>query len=297
MNRKIKSFLMKISYPIAKNFIAGENVKDALLTASRLNTQGFTAIINFLGEDVKTPKQAEETANVYLYLLEKIHKRNLKARISVKPSQLGLQINPLLYFDNLKEIGKKANALGIPLEIDIEHLADLNDTFKMAIYLKETLPQLNLRQAVQLRLKRTPADIYNLNEAGVKIRLCKGAYRDDKSVMTTEEIAKSRMIRCAEDLALLNRAPAFATLDKKLIKKFRKMLAENHPVLPRDYEIQLLYGFRKRLAKQFVAEKTRCAIYIPFGSNWLPYGLRRFKYIVKKFPAVIWDEIMMLFEK
>ncbi len=297
MNKKVKSVLSKIAYPFAKRFIAGKTAEDALKTAKELNEQGLEAIINYLGEDVKTQKQAGETTNVYLYLLVEIRERNLQARISVKPSQLGLQINPPCYYGNLFKIGKAACAFDIPLEIDMEHFKDVEATIQNTIALKKAFPDLNIRQAIQTRLWRSTVDIDDLTATRVKIRLCKGAYKDEKSELVPEKIAGNRIIYHSEELIKQKMNPAIATHDSKLLNKYLKEFPNDT-----EAEIQLLLGIKKRLAKKLGEAHLRCplyinAIYVPFGTNWLPYGLRRFKYVAKKLPPIIWDEIMMLFEK
>ncbi len=288
MNKILKSVLMKIAYPFAKRFIAGKTAEDALLVAEKLNKAGLEAIINFLGEDIKTDSEAWETAQVYHYLLREIFKRKLKARVSIKPSQLGLGLQsiPSPYFANLKSLATVASYLNIPLEIDMEHFKNIDKTISATIRLKKELPMLNLRQAIQTRLWRSTVDIDNLTESGVKIRLCKGAYKDEKSELAPEKIAGNRIIYHSEELMKQKMDPAIATHDLRLIKKLINSGCEN----------QFLLGIRKRLAQQLAKRNLRCLIYVAFGGNWLPYGLRRFRYVVKKLPSIIWDEIIMLFE-
>ncbi len=290
MNNRIKTVLDKIIYPFAKRFIAGNEPEDAINVTEKLNKKGVVAILNFLGEDIKTTSQAAITRNFYILLIRAIWDKKLQARISIKPSQLGLQIDPVVYLNNLLIIGKAAIKFNIPVEIDIEHSKDVESTVNAAATLKHLLPELDLRQAVQMRLKRTPKDIKKLSQAGVKIRLCKGAYKDDESALIYEKFVISQYTKIARQLISKKTNPAIATLDYDLLKKFISKCESE------KCEIQLLYGFQKRLAYRLGRKNLPCAVYVPFGTNWLPYGMRRFKYILSKLPSIIKDEIILLFE-
>lgn len=260
-------------------FVAGETMEDALRVAKVLNEQGFEAIVNFLGEEVKERSQVQENVKIYLNLLKKIHFMKLKARVSIKPSQLGLKIDPRIYWHQMVLIGKGAFIFKVPLEIDMETEDTVVETINETISLAEYYPGLNLRQAMAMNFKESFTHLYNLTAAGVKVRLCKGAYPSDYN----EKIAKQRYFSAADYLLRHNANSDFATHDLKLLMR----IFDLRSAYPAPCGFQFLLGLRKRTWKQLVEKKERVAIYVPFGSHWLPYAKRRWKYLLKKLPSIM----------
>ncbi len=273
-------------WPVKKfvqRFVSGDTMEDAFRVAEELNKQGLEAIINFLGEEVKSREQAQENVGVYKDILREIYQRKLKARVSVKPSQLGLKINRDFYWHNLWEVGRNAFIFDIPLEIDMETEDTVSATIEGTIHLKEYFTSkifgaIDLRQAVAMNYKNIFDHIFDLTKAGVKIRLCKGAY---KSSISDKNEVKGRY-RSAFSFLLRNEAdPACATHDLSLTD-YALSLENEYPC-----EFQFLLGLRKRTWKKLAEERERVAIYVPFGSHWLPYAKRRWIYILKKIPSMI----------
>ena len=264
-------------------FVAGDTMENAFRVAQELNSQGFEAIINFLGEEVKDKTQVWDNVNVYAALMRGINQQKLKARISVKPSQLGLKIASDLYRQQLRWVGRDAFLNDIPLEIDIETEDAAGEIIQETINLVKYFPKLNLRQAMAMNFKDSFIHLYNLTSVGVKVRLCKGAY---SSKYSEKKIAK-KFYFAASWLLRMKANQDFATHDLGLIKHILSLKNE----YPSPCGFQFLLGLRKRTWKQLAEKKERVAIYVPFGSHWLPYAKRRWTYIIKKIPSMICDEI------
>jgi proline dehydrogenase len=260
-------------------FVAGEEMEDALKVAKVLNEQGFEAIVNFLGEEVKERSQVQENARIYLDLLKKIHFGKLKARVSIKPSQLGLKIDPRIYWHQMVSIGRDAYIYQIPLEIDMETEDTVVETINETVGLAEYYPGLNLRQAMAMNFKESFTHLYNLTAAGVKVRLCKGAYSSKYS----EKKVAERYFSAASYLFRQKANPDFATHDLRLLEKIFRLRNE----YPAACGFQFLLGLRKKTWKELATRGERVGIYAPFGTNWLPYAKRRWKYLLKKLPSII----------
>jgi proline dehydrogenase len=267
-----------------RRFVAGDTMEDAFRIAEELNRQGFETIINFLGEEVRGREQACENAGMYCNLIGQIQRKKLKARVSVKPSQLGLRIDQHFYRLNLLRVARDALIRGVLLEIDMETEDAAAATIQETIYLAEYyttkhFPWPELRQALAMNFKDSFVYLYNLTAAGIKIRLCKGAY---PSKYTERQVAE-RFLHAAEILLQRKANPDFATHDLELIKKVFQLKNE----YPAVCGFQFLLGLRKRIWKELVEKNERAAIYAPFGTNWLPYAKRRWKYLLKKLPSIL----------
>ena len=273
-----------------RRFVSGDTMEDAFRVAEKLNREGFEALINFLGEEVKNQQQARDNARMYKEILRQIHLRRLKARISIKPSQLGLRISQDFYRHNFLEVGRDAFLMRIPLEIDIETEDTAAVIIQETIYLKKYYSskyfgEIDLRQAMAMNFSKNISFeiLSDLTAAGVKVRLCKGAYPseyDEKKISRKFFAAADYLLRCDAN-------PDFATHDLQLHQEIFKLRNE----YPAVCGFQFLLGLRERTWKKLAKEGERVAIYVPFGSHWLPYAKRRWTYIIKKIPSMICDEI------
>ncbi len=266
-----------------QRFVSGDTMENAFRVAEELNKEGFEAIINFLGEEVKDRTQVWDNVNVYAAVIRGIYHQKLRARISVKPSQLGLKIASELYRQMIIWAGRIAFIHDIPLEIDIETEDTAKEIIQETILLAKIFPALNLRQAMAMNFKDSFTHLYNLTATGVKVRLCKGAYLSGYS---EKKIAK-KFYSAASWLLRMKADPDIATHDLQLHQEIFKLRNE----YPAVCGFQFLLGLRKRTWKKLAEKKERVAIYVPFGSHWLPYAKRRWKYIIKKIPSMIMDEI------
>jgi proline dehydrogenase len=260
-------------------------MEDVLRVAEKLNKEGFTAIINFLGEEAKSREQAQENVRIYIEILIQIHSRKLKARVFVKPLQLGLRISQEFYRHNLKEVGRHAFLFAIPLEIDMETEDTIKATIEETIYLKKyfttkSFGEIDLRQALAMNFKKSLDYIFDLTQEGIRVRLCKGTYQGD--FIDKNEI-KGRFRSAASYLLRQKANPDFATHDLELLGQIFKLKNE----WPAVCGFQFLLCLRKRTWKELAEKHERVAIHVPFGVNWLPYAKRRWKYLLKNSLSII----------
>lgn len=271
--------LYKIGKPLSRLFVAGDTMEDALRIAKELNEQGLEAIINFLGEEAEDQRQVYDVARIYSQLVWEIQNRDIGARVSIKPSHLGLKVYPYLYWNRLLSIAGDCFSYKVPLEIDMETEDMAAQTTGMAIQLAKHYPGLDLRQCLAMNFKDSFAYLYNLTAAGVKVRLCKGAYPSKYR----EKEVKERYLTAAYHLFQKKADPDFATHDLELLNRIHSNYRKARTVCG----FQFLFGLRRSTWKELSEQNRRVAIYVPFGTNWLPYAKRRWKYIIKKTPSII----------
>lgn len=274
--------LYKTGKPLSRLFVSGDTMEDALIVAKELNEQGLEAIINFLGEEVKSRDQAFEAIRVYAQLIWEVRTRGIRARVSVKPSQLGFKIDRQFYSDRLEYVAREAFLFKVPLEIDIETEDTVLETVEATIKLAKERPGLNIRQALSMNFKNIFPHLYNLTGSGVKVRLCKGAYPSDPPKYNEKEIA-DRYLSAAVYLFQRRAEPDFATHDLELLSRIHLSRWRYEAICG----FQFLFGLRRRTWKELVEKNMRVAIYVPFGTNWLPYAKRRWKYVAKNIPSII----------
>ena len=262
----IKKLAWKI---IAHKFIAGEEMEDALYEANNLNKKGIAAIINYLGEKVKTSEEVRKNTNIYTHLIREISCANLNAKISVKPSQLGLKINENLYFENLFSIGTLCCQYNVRMEIDMEEFSEIEKTVQNSIQLKKALPNLHLRQCLQIAAKRSAEDIKKLTDVGIHIRLCRGAYKIPHSEALLPKYYTPYRIIAYANCAFMPFIEV-ATHNTKIIN-----------ALKNDIGIQFLRGFCAQEIPILQLSGHPVAVYVPFGPEWVPYGVRRLFYLIK----------------
>ncbi len=259
---------------LAKRFVAGETIAAAIEVVRRLNAGGMTATLDFLGEDVREPREAQLTRNVYLEMLEAIERTDVRSNVSVKLTALGLLFDQAACARRLGEIVQHAVALRDPfVRIDMEGSALTQRTLDVFESLFKT--QRNVGPVIQAYLRRSPADVERLIALGARVRLCKGAYREPATIayhsMTT---IRREYLRLAEALLLRGVYPAIATHDERLISAVKSYVGE-HGIGSERFEFQLLYGVRPELQRRLVAEGYRVRIYVPFGTHWARYFYRR----------------------
>ena len=254
-------------------FVAGAQLSDAVSTAVDLNTGGIGAILDLLGEGVEDLAGASEAAGQYREAVEVIAERGIDSTVSLKLSQLGLTVDGAACAANLAMILERAKELGVGVEVDMEQ-SDLVgrtlDVFREAI---GRYPQTRL--AIQACLRRTPSDLESLAPLKPRIRLVKGAYAEpiERALGSKKEIT-AQFHYLTDWLFAHGSLPAFGTHDGGCIEH-AELAAARAGVDKRDFEIQMLYGIRRDLQKRLADEGYRVRVYIPFGSAWYPYLMRR----------------------
>jgi proline dehydrogenase len=254
-------------------FVAGDRLEDALAVAAQLNTRGIGGILDLLGEGVTNLTGAAEAVDQYIQAAEAIAARGLDATISIKLSQLGQTVDRQTCVTNLNRIIDRAEAIGVPVEIDMEDSSLVGDT--LALYKDAAARHGQVRVAIQAALRRTPFDLETLAPLKPRVRLVKGAYAEPLEAALREKKEITAQYKVLTDW-LLNHGddPAFGTHHDELIHYARKAAAEAGKGR-QEFEIQMLYGIRRDLQEELARRGYRIRVYIPFGSAWYPYFMRR----------------------
>ena len=263
----------KLFGKLVHRFIAGAELEDALSVAQSLNTRGIGAILDLLGEGVQDFAGAEEASREYLAAISAIAERRIDATVSLKLSQLGLVIDPQVCASNLGTILDKAAELGVRAEIDMEQ-SDLVDG-SLKVFQQAAHKHPEIRLAIQANLRRTPSDLDALAALKPRIRLVKGAYAEpvDKALRSRKEVT-AQFRHLTGWLFQHGSDPAFGTHDGSCIEHAERV-ADATGVGKQDFEIQMLYGIRRDLQERLAKEGYRVRVYIPYGSAWYPYLMRR----------------------
>tara|TARA_Y100000004_G_C8953840_1_gene429841 strand:+ start:727 stop:1566 length:840 start_codon:yes stop_codon:yes gene_type:complete len=261
---------MKILYPLAKRFIAGHNFDSAKPKIQTLLDDGYEVSIDYLGELSKTEEDCLRARDQYIQIIE-FYKNN-KINISIKPSQLGLLISPTMSYQNIDFIAKKAKKYNHTIRLDMEDSNVTETTKNLAIILNKKYG--NVGVAIQANLYRTKEDLRILIDNNVSIRLVKGAYKESKDIAYQDEmdIGASFFHYAAELYSSKSKNPAIATHDEELLEDIEQLIPN-----PDFFDYEFLYGIRRDLQRNFKNQGHRVRIYVPFGTDWLPYTLRRLK--------------------
>jgi len=274
-------------YPFAKRFIAGRDFESAKPVISQLISDGYDITIDYLGEISKTEKQCDKALDQYIDIINYYELTNYPLDISIKPTQLGLLLNKKQCYARLNDIVYKAYLHGMTVRLDMEDSTVTQDTIDLALKLRTQYPNIGI--ALQSNLYRTDKDLGDMMDKGISVRLVKGAYKED----ITKAYQKKRLLhdvylkqamrllsdRCRSYYHYMNDItpiPALGTHDAKLIGKICSYLTvfniEKH-----DLFIEMLYGIRRDLSFSLQKEGYCVRLYVPFGTDWLPYTLRRLR--------------------
>ena len=258
----------------ARRFVAGETVAEALASARALQERHFLLTLDLLGESVTTMETADAATRQYVQLLDAVIKAGVERNVSLKLTQLGLDVDTATAIDNVRKILERAEPAGFFVRIDMEGSAHTEPTLEIV----ETLWRHGYHQigaVLQAALLRSERDLERLNALGIRVRLVKGAYREPKGVAWQNkaevDAAYARMLRT---LLTAGHYPAIATHDPAMICLARD-LAQEHQIPMTRFEFQMLYGVRRDLQTALVAAGYRVRVYVPFGRDWFPYFMRR----------------------
>ncbi len=272
---KVRDLLFKLPFSrsAATRFVAGDKHDDALKVAADLNRRGFHVTLDLLGESVSEQFEAERATAEYADSLELIAHSEAHATISLKLTQLGLDIGTEYCTDNLRRIVEQAAALGNFVRIDMEHSDYTERTLQVFCGVFEE--HRNVGVVIQSYLKRSEDDVKRLIRLGASVRLCKGAYQEPPSVAFQDRAEVDGNFIQLMRLLLDGGTPtAIATHDERMIEATLEFAQANE--IPQDaYELQMLYGVRRRLQRELVADGLPVRIYLPYGSQWYSYFMRR----------------------
>ena len=280
-NNTVRHNLMRLPLAerAARRFVAGETPEDAIRVARELNGMGILATLNYLGENVTSPDQATAATSEYLYILDKIAESGVNANVSVKLTQLGLNIAFDAMMSNLRTILDRARSHDNFVRIDMEDSLCTERTLQAYEQLREEGYD-NVGVVLQAYLYRTQADIRRLIPRGANIRLCKGAYREPPAIAFPRKAdVNLNYVACLELLFSAEARAhgvyvAVATHDERMIG-WAKALTAREGVTKDDYEFQMLYGVRRDLQLALAREGYKVRVYVPYGTEWYPYFMRR----------------------
>jgi len=282
-----------MKYGFAKRFVAGESLEEALTASKDLCSQGRNVSLNHLGENVASEAAAREVCAGYIHMVEELHAKNLAGNISIKLTQLGLDIDKELCRSMAREIAARAAMLGRTIEMDMEGSAYTDFTLDIFESVQRELGNCGL--AVQSYLYRTGNDLQRLASIKPKIRLVKGAYREPKKIAfqkksEVDENYKKLTTYLLEGAAQGTFLPAIASHDGNMVAHAQAEAARIKVDKSR-YEFQMIYGIRRDLQEQVHAAGDTLQVYVPFGTDWCPYFMRR----LSERPANCWFVLRSLF--
>jgi proline dehydrogenase len=265
----------RLAKSLANRFVAGETIDTALAAIVPLNARGITASLDLLGESVHNEAEARAAGKAYVAMLDRIHQQKARANVSVKLTAMGLDVSEDLCVTIMHDILQRAREYQTFVRIDMEsseYTQRTLDLFEQRLY---PAYRENVGIVLQSYLYRTFADVERANLIKARVRICKGAYKEPETVAYPEKKdVDSTYVRCMHELMLKGNYPGIATHDEAIIKEAKRFAKEND-IAPNRFEFQMLYGVRRDLQDKLVREGYRMRVYVPFGTQWYPYLMRR----------------------
>ncbi len=259
----------------ASRFVAGETVESAVAALRDVNAAGLSASLDLLGESVQHAEEALQARDTYLATLDRIRASGANANVSVKLTQMGLDVDEALCVANLRAIIGKAKTHGSFVRIDMEQSTYTEKTLQL---FRDTFyPEFGGAVGVVLQsyLRRTAKDVEAMIALRARVRLCKGAYKEPESVaFPAKRDVDATYVACMERLLEHGNYPGIATHDEKIIAH-AKTFTQRKAIAPGRYEFQMLYGVRRDLQQGLRREGYNLRVYVPFGTHWYPYLMRR----------------------
>ena len=261
---------------MSSRFVAGMTVEEVLRAAASVNQQGMSASLDSLGENVSSPDEARRAADIYHRLLDAIALRRLDANVSVKLTQVGMDLDPALAERIVSELVGHAARAGSFVRVDMEGTPYTEQTIAL-VERVHALPGNAGRvgTVIQSYLYRSEADIARLLQQGIRIRLCKGAYKEGpEHAFPAKADVDSNYVKLMKTLVTSGVFCGIATHDPAIIGQMKQFIDQSG-VDKKAFEFQMLYGVRRDLQRQLVDEGYGMRVYIPFGTEWYPYFMRR----------------------
>jgi len=264
----------KLGRRMSSRFVAGMDIEDVLKAAESLEAQGIASTLDSLGENVSTPEEAKRSADIYHRLLDAIESRCLNANVSVKLTQMGMDLG--LAREIVSGLVDHAVAAKTFVRVDMEGSEYTQATIDLVRGL-HTMPanRGHVGIVIQAYLLRSEQDIADLTADGIRIRLCKGAYKEPPNIAFPDKVeVDANFVKLAHTLLTSGLYHGIATHDEAMVSATKQFVAE-HQVDPKSFEFQMLYGVRRDLQRALVAEGFNVRVYVPFGAEWYPYFMRR----------------------
>ena len=265
----------RLARKLASRFVAGETVGEAINTLAELNHGKLSASLDLLGESVLHAEEARRACATYLELLDRIRDAKANANVSVKLTQMGLDVDETLCIENMRAIIGRAQQYGSFVRIDMEQSSYTEKTLQL--FTDVFYPEFGNAVGVVLQsyLRRTASDVDAMIALGARVRLCKGAYKEPESLaFPDKKDVDDNFITCMERLLERGHYPGIATHDEKIIAHAQKF-TKNYSIPSDRFEFQMLYGIRRDLQDGLLRDGYRVRIYVPYGTEWYPYLMRR----------------------
>lgn len=265
----------RLAKRLAKRFVAGETLDDAIEAVAALNAKGIAASLDLLGESVTNEREARAAGGQYLAILDRIHERGLDANVSVKLTAMGLDISEDLCVSVMHEVLERARQYATFVRLDMEGSAYTQRTLRLFEDRLYPAYKDNVGIVLQSYLYRTRSDVERALQLGCRVRLCKGAYKEPASVAFPEKKeVDANYVRCMHMLLESGHYPGLATHDPRIIDDAKRYVVQ-HSIDHSRFEFQMLYGIRRDMQEALVGDGYRMRVYVPFGTQWYPYLMRR----------------------
>jgi proline dehydrogenase len=274
LKRLASRYGMRRPGSFARRFIAGETVAEAIDAARVIEQQGLSVTLDLLGESVASTDEASKATRAYVDMIGEIERAGIGRNISLKLTQLGLDVDRATCVDNLRRILDAATPGGFFVRIDMEN-SPYTDATLDALETVWNIGCRNVGTVIQSYLRRSPKDIERLNALGVRVRLVKGAYREPGEVAFQQKAeVDAAFVALMQQLLQHGTYPAIATHDPAMIAA-TETFARANQIGHDAFEFQMLYGIRRDLQTTLSAEGYHFRVYVPFGKEWFPYFMRR----------------------
>ncbi len=274
-NKKVRNFVVhnRATRSVSHRFVAGEALNDAVEATRTLNQRGMHVSLDHLGENVSDAREALSAAQDYIHILDCIKQSGVDANISIKLTALGLDISQELCEQNVTHILEQAQQFPIFVRIDMEGSAYTEQTVDITLRMHEHFEHVGT--VIQSCMYRSKKDVEQLIAQGVRVRLVKGAYKEPKSVaFQNKSEVDHNYVRLMTMLLQHGNYPAIATHDEAIINATCKFARDNG-ISKASFEFQMLYGIRRDLQEKLIGQGYNMRVYVPYGSQWYPYLMRR----------------------
>lgn len=273
----------ELTKKMTRRFVAGEGLDEAVEAVRALNAKGITASLDLLGENVHTEAEARAAGETYIAILDRIAKEKLNTNASLKLTQMGLDLGMDLCLEVTGQVVARAAEQGNFIRLDMEGTPYTERTLQAFEALHDRYPQA-VGIVLQSYLRRTAEDVERMIARKARVRLCKGAYLEPPELAFPDKADVDRnYVACMERLMAHGNYPGLATHDAAIIEH-AQAFAKREGIAPERYEFQMLYGIRRDLQENLVAQGHPMRCYVPYGTQWYPYFMRR----LAERPANIW---------
>ncbi len=290
-NKRMNEWAKKYGWHLgAQRFVAGESIEQAIVKIKQLNEDGRVVTLDHLGEFVTSEGEARQFTYMCLKALDAIVAAQVSSHLSVKLTSLGLDISPDLCLRNMEKIVFKAQEHRIFVRIDMEDYAHCQAAIDIFTHLRKTYDNVGI--VLQAYLYRTERDLEQLFEIASNVRFVKGAYKESTEVAFPNKVdVDENYLKIVKQHLVDGRYAAIATHDEKIIHNVKKFVVEKQ-IKRERFEFQMLYGIREDLQKKLVGEGYTVRVYVPFGTDWFGYYMRR----LSERPANVWFIVKNVFK-